>query len=167
MYKLCHHSHWQTKLDKTKTSPLGSPQRSQNVGHKFHFFPVLRKEPEIRSRWASQVAQLVKLPPANAGDGTDSGSIPGSGRFFEGGNGNPLQYSCLENPKDRGAWQDAIHRVTKSRTQLNDWARHIFFITPHFTGWQEGLGQANSKQANFVAVFSFVYVFICVLEPLN
>ena len=66
------------------------------------------------------MAQLVKLPPANAGDATDSGSIPGSGRFFEGGNGNPLQYSCLENPKDRGAWQDAIHRVTKSRTQLND-----------------------------------------------
>ena len=116
MHKLCHHSHWQTKPDKTKTSSLGSPQRRQNVGHKFHVFPVLRKEPEIRSRWASQVAQLVKHPPANAGDATDSGSIPGSGRLPEGGNGNPLQYSCLGNPMDRGAWWDAIHRVTKSRT---------------------------------------------------
>ena len=54
---------------------------------------------------------MLKNPPVNAGD---SGSIPGSGRFPEGGHGNPLQYSCLENPMDRGAWQAIVHRVAKS-----------------------------------------------------
>ena len=53
---------------------------------------------------ASQVALMVKNPPANAGDVRDAGLIPGSGRSPGEGNGNPLQYSCLENPMDRGAW---------------------------------------------------------------
>ena len=48
----------------------------------------------------------------------DPGSIPGSGRSPEEGNGNPLQYSCLENPMDRGSWWAAIHRVIKSWTKL-------------------------------------------------
>ena len=48
---------------------------------------------------------VVKNPPANAGDMGDAGLIPGSGRSPRGGHGNPLQYSCLENPMDRGAWQ--------------------------------------------------------------
>ena len=48
---------------------------------------------------------VVKNPPANAGDARDTGSIPGSGRSPGVGNGTPLQYSCLENPMDRGAWQ--------------------------------------------------------------
>ena len=48
---------------------------------------------------------MAKNPPANAGDTGDSGSIPGSGRSPGGGNGNPLQYSCLGNPMDRGDWQ--------------------------------------------------------------
>ena len=52
----------------------------------------------------SQVALGVKNPPANAGDISDAGLIPGLGRSPEGGNGNPLQYSCLQNPTDRGAW---------------------------------------------------------------
>ena len=56
--------------------------------------------------------------PANAGDLRDVGSIPGWGRFPGEGNGNPLQYSCLENPMDRGAWQATVHGVMKSRTQL-------------------------------------------------
>jgi len=56
---------------------------------------------------------VVKNPPANAGD---AGSIPGSGRSPGGGNGNPLQYSCLENSMDRGAWQATVHGVTKSQT---------------------------------------------------
>ena len=57
-----------------------------------------------------------KNPPANAGDTGDAGSIPGSGRSPEGGNGNPLQYPCLENPKDRGDWQSMVHWITKSQT---------------------------------------------------
>ena len=54
----------------------------------------------------------------NVGAVGDSGSIPGSGRSPEEGNGNPLLYSCLENPMDREAWRATVHRVAKSWTQL-------------------------------------------------
>ena len=57
---------------------------------------------------ASQLALVVKSTPANAGDIRDEGSIPGSGRSPGGGHGNSLQYSCLENPTDRGAWLQSI-----------------------------------------------------------
>ena len=60
--------------------------------------------------WASQVAPVVKNPPANAGDIRDSDSIPGLGRSPGGGQGNPLQSSCLENPMDRGAWWATEHK---------------------------------------------------------
>ena len=59
---------------------------------------------------------LAKNPPANAGDARDVGSIPGSGRSPGVGNGNPLQYSCLENSMDRGAWQATVHVVAKNWT---------------------------------------------------
>ena len=62
----------------------------------------------------------VKNPPANAGDTGDTGSIPGLGRFPGGGNGYPLQYSCLGNTTDRGVLQAAVRRVTKSQTLLSD-----------------------------------------------
>ena len=66
--------------------------------------------------YGALVVQLVKNLPANAGDIRDVGSIPGSGRSPEEGNGNPLQYSCLENSMDRGAWRATGHGVTKSQT---------------------------------------------------
>ena len=59
---------------------------------------------------------VVKNLPANAGDRGDVGSIPGSGRCPGEGHGNPLQYSCLENPTDKGAWQATVHGVTESQT---------------------------------------------------
>ena len=65
---------------------------------------------------ASQVALVVKNPPANAGDMRDVGSIPGLARFPGGGHSNPLQHSCLENPMDRGAWRATVLGVTKSWT---------------------------------------------------
>ena len=68
---------------------------------------------------ASRVALVVKNPPANAGELRDTSSIPGSGRSPGGGHGNPLQYSCLENPMDRGAFQATVHGFSKSRTQLS------------------------------------------------
>ena len=63
----------------------------------------------------------VKNLPANAGDIRDTGSTPGSGRSPGIGNGNPLQYSCLENSIDREAWWAIIYGGSKSRTQLSDW----------------------------------------------
>jgi len=60
------------------------------------------------------VALVVKNPPANAEDLKDEGSIPRWGRSPGGGHGNPLQYSCLKNPMDRGAWWDTVHRTAES-----------------------------------------------------
>ena len=60
---------------------------------------------------------MVKNPRANV---RDTGSIPASGRTSGGGNGNPLQYSCLENPVDRGAWRATVHGVTKSWTRQKE-----------------------------------------------
>ena len=70
----------------------------------------------LKNLWASQVVLLAKNPSANAGDLRDVGLIPGTGRSPGGGHGNPLQYSCLENPMDIGAWWATGHRVAKSQT---------------------------------------------------
>ena len=59
--------------------------------------------------WASQVVLIVQNPPASAGDSGDTGLIPGSGRSPGEVNGNPLQYSCLENTMGRGTWQATVH----------------------------------------------------------
>ena len=59
---------------------------------------------------------MVKNWPASAGDTRDLGSIPGSGRYPGEGNGNPLEFSCLENPMDREAWRATVHGITKSQT---------------------------------------------------
>ena len=69
---------------------------------------------------ASQVAPVAKDPPANSGSVRDLGSIPGLGRSPGEGHGHPLQYSCLDNPKDRGAWWATVHGVTKSQAQLSN-----------------------------------------------
>ena len=67
---------------------------------------------------------MVKNLPANAGDIRDTDLIPGSGRSSGGGHGNPLQYSCPENPMDRRAWLATVHRVTKSQTWLKQLSTH-------------------------------------------
>ena len=74
------------------------------------------------------MAQTVKNLPANAGD---SDSIPGSGRSPGGGNGNPLQSSCLENPMHRGAWWATVHGVAKCRTRLSTFG---FLAVQHIRG---------------------------------
>ena len=68
------------------------------------------------SQKTSQVALVVNNPHVNARNIRDASSIPGSGRSLGGGHGNPLQYSCLENPVDGRAWRSTVHRITKSRT---------------------------------------------------
>ena len=65
-------------------------------------------------------AAVIKNLPANTGDAGDMGMIPGSGRTSGVKNGNPLQFSCLENFLNRGAWQATVHRFAKSQTRLSD-----------------------------------------------
>ena len=101
---------------------------------------LLQLRPSARTIWipiftiiqhmgASQVAlvakNLSKNPPVKAGDVRDASLIPGLGRSPGGGHGNPLQYSCLGNPMDRGAWR-AVHRVTKSQTWLKQLSMHTY-----------------------------------------
>ena len=70
---------------------------------------------------ASQIVLVVRNPPTNTGNTRDTGfSLPGSGRSPGEGNGNPLQYPCLGNPVDRGAWRATVHGVTKSQTQMSN-----------------------------------------------
>ena len=78
------------------------------------------------------MAWQIKNLPANTGD---AGLIPGSGRSPGGGNGNLVQYSCLKNPMDGGAWRAAVQRVTKSRTQIMpiDNQHKLLLLLSHFS----------------------------------
>ena len=107
-----------------------SPPPVQCVSHKLRnqLHEDLHAPPQnwchLHLLWASLVAQRLKPSACNAGD---LGSIPGSGRSPGNGNGTPLQYSCLENPMDGGAWWATVHGLAKSRTQLSDFTslKHI------------------------------------------
>ena len=93
--------------------------------HNIAFHISFSPSPELQSLdSASQVVLVVKNPPANAGAVRDMSLIPGTGRSPGGGHGNPLQYSCLENPKDRGAWRVTVHRVAKSQKGLKQHSKH-------------------------------------------
>ena len=80
----------------------------------------LQQKVRTGSKEGFSMVLVVKNLLANAGDVRDAGSIPGWGRSHGGGHGDPLQYPCLENPMDRGAWWATIHGVAKSWTQVND-----------------------------------------------
>ena len=85
---------------------------------------------------------VVKNRPANAEAVRDAGSIPGSGRSLGGGNGNPLQSSCLDNAMDRGAWWNTVHGVTKSWTWLNWLSIHAHSQLTMLTVSAKGLSHA-------------------------
>ena len=99
---------------------------SQRVGHDCTTFSYIHPSQtwnlvtiDQKRYKASLVVQLVKNLPASVGDPGDVGSIPGLGRSPGEGNGNPLQYSCLENSMNRGAWWARVHGVMKNLTQLS------------------------------------------------
>ena len=77
---------------------------------------------------------MLKTLPADAGDARDVGSIPGPGRSPAGGNGSPLQYSCLGNPMDRGAWRATVHGIAKNRTQpsMHALIMIVVYTSKHF-----------------------------------
>jgi len=85
----------------------------KHTKHKIYHFHHFNEK--ISLFWAFWVVLVVKNPLVNEGDLRDSNSIPGLGKSPGGGHGNPLQYSCLENPMDRGAWQATVHGVAKSQ----------------------------------------------------
>ena len=107
-------------------------QKSKGIAHKWNMtfsdFIIILKWNKV-FKWACrlglpQVALVVKNPPANAGDKRDVCLIPGLERSPGGGHGNLLQYSCLENPLNKGACQATAHRVTKSRRWLKWFSMH-------------------------------------------
>ena len=90
---------------------------------------------KFKKFWASQVALMVKNPPAKARDTRDAGLIPGLGGFPRERYGNPLQYPFLENPMDRGAWLATVHRVTKSRLKGLSTPQRSMDSHPFFASW--------------------------------
>ena len=86
----------------------------------------------------------------------DRSSILGSGRSYGEGNGNPLQYSCLENPMDRGAWQATIHRVAKSWTQLSDWAQGRLSNINFLQFWRLGILRSNCQKIQLLVRTHFL-----------
>ena len=103
--------------------------------------------------WASQVVLVVKNLPANAGDARDASSILGSGRSPGEGNGNPLQYSCLKNPMDEGAWQARVHGIAESDMterlgthSVLHFEASCYIFSISFTWWVSALPVRNSSR---------------------
>ena len=109
--------------------------RDQLMEGRSYLMKKFRLYPKGNEEWlkqqkvilTSQVVLVVKNPPSSTGDIRDTGSIPGLGGSLEGGHGNPLQYSCLENPMNRGAGWATVHRVTTSWTWIKRLSTHIAF----------------------------------------
>ena len=102
--------------------------------------------------------QWLKNPPANARHARNVVSISGLGRSPGGGQGNSLQYSCLETPMDRGAWRATVHRVTQSWTRLKQLSTHTYTCQQHQVFTNRGQGEKRER------VFSS---FHCIRRPSN
>ena len=100
---------------------------------------------------------MVKNPPAKAGD---MGSMPNLGRYPGAGHGNPLQYSCLENPINRGSWHATVHGVAQSWAQLKDWTKEKQFVknTSKFC-YQKKKHQGVFGKNTWIAFFFFFILF--------
>ena len=110
----------------------------------------------VEHDWSDLAAPVVKNLPAEAGDPGDAGLILGLGRSPGGGNGNLLQYSCLENPMDRRAWGATVHRVTKSQTWLKQLGMHACMLvksrsqhwSPTWQKWSQRNGMSLTESAS-------------------
>ena len=105
---------------------------------------------------ASQVALVVKNPPVKAADIRDPGLIPGLGRSPRKGNGNPLQYSCLEKPMDRGAWWATVRKFAKNQTQLKRQHTCEFKVKLHY--------KSNYLKKSMQSMQTLIWIFtsICI-----
>ena len=112
-------NHIQVRSQSRSVLPLNYGEEDEVI--KMFFFSCnwyVKKDFFYHSKWASQVALVVKKLTINVGGIRDLDSIPVSGKFPGKGHGNPLQYCCPENPMDRGPWRATVHRVAQSKTQL-------------------------------------------------
>ena len=131
-------------------SPSFKTEQSENAER--GTCPSIRNEQKSMKYGDSQLALAVKNPLDSTGAIRDPCLIPGSGRFPGGGHGNPLQYSCLKNPTDRGVWQATVRGVTKSSTWLKELSMQAH--TMHMSGfkrsgkeeWDWKLGSLGSLQ---------------------
>ena len=106
------------EVPRGRECPRGDSQHC--AGDRVASVILLSQRRKLRLRGASQVALVVKNLPATAGDLRDTGSIPRWGRSSGGRRGNPFQYSCLENPMDRGVWWATVQGLTKIQAWLSD-----------------------------------------------
>ena len=133
-----------TCLRLKKQSPLVYPANSISKTFRICFLDVQWGD----VRWEvglPRVALVAKSPPANAGDLRNPGLIPGLGRAPGGEHGNPLQYSCLENPIDRRAWWAMVHRIAQSQTGLKWLSTHTRWEVPHWTAPSKSSPLASSS----------------------
>ena len=115
--------------------------------------------------WASQVMLVVKNLPANAG-AMDAGSITGSGRSPGGAHGNPLQYSYLENPMDRGAWQATVHVIAESEITEQQAQHSVCTVKRHSSllpsfRKEKNLGRKNNMGTSLVVQWLKLLSFHC------
>ena len=104
------------------------------------------------------LAPRGKESTCNAGD---LALIPGLEWSPGEGNGNPLQYSCLENPMDRGAWQATVHGVSMSQTQLSDFHFHVQFLLSHTVIWESKFYKCSQWAPLLFLPCIFTYFFVC------
>ena len=110
------------------------------------------------STGTSQVVLVVKNPAANAGNIRDTSSIPGLGRSSGGGHGNPLQYSCLENPTDRGVWQVTVYGLARVRHNWSDLAHTSVYTV--FCLWDH-IKYVLSAVFFFFSIYDFAFSYQC------
>ena len=116
------------------------------------------KSIEIKGRYYQKVAPGIKNPPANTGEVRDAGLIPRSERSSGGGHGNPLQYSCLENPPDRGVWQVTVYGLARVRHNWSDLAHTSVYTV--FCLWDH-IKYVLSAFFFFFSVYDFAFSYQC------
>ena len=103
---------------------------------------------------------MVKTPPANSGNIRDVALTPGLGRSPGGGHGDPLQYSCLGNPVDRGAWRATVPRITKSRTGLKQFSMYCYTSLHCFTNPIILSVDLFFLYISFIILYNFLVLFL-------